>query len=156
MQDEEIDKKIKAALQASKRGNHEQRITLIQQFALEGKPEWMFALALCYRDGICLPRSIRHAEYWLRMATEQGFPKAIIALAGLRSASGPPDDLIKESRQIMTKAVNLGHITQGMMDENMDFLTESYEKEMRKTAKQVKREFRRGNTIFEFPAGAVV
>lgn len=140
MQDEERDEKFKNVLQACKENKHEKYIPLIQKLALEGDPKYMFYLATQYRDGIFLPQSIRHAEYWLRVATEKGYPDAIIALSDLRSGSGPPEDILKESRQILTRGVNRGFITQELMNDNMEELTQNHNQSMREFSKQMRRE----------------
>lgn len=155
MCDEETKQKFKAAMQASKKGNHEPIAALTRQFAFEGKRGWMFALALQYRDGVCVPESVEHAEFWIRMSAEQGYPDAILALAGRRSTCGPPEDLLKESRRILTRGVNRGHITQQVMDDNMDFLAKRNEQEVKKATKMFKEKLKDGH-LFDFSTGGAV
>ena len=143
-------------MQAAKKGNHEKSTKLIQQIALQWEPKWMYDLALKYRDGICIPESLIHAEFWLRMSAEHGYPDAIIALAGFRSASGPHGNLLKESEQILTKAVNRGYITQKVKDHNMEFLVSQNDQEIRKATKIVEKATRTVDVIYDFPAGSSV
>jgi TPR repeat protein len=152
MRDEEIQEKADEALQASKKGNHEKCTTLAQCLALGGDPKWMYILALKYRDGVCIPESPRHAEFWLRMSAESGYVKAIIALAELKSFFGPLDCFHKESEQILTKAVNLNHITQEVKDENLDLIIKRNDKAIWKSTKK----YPTKKMVYDFPAGAVV
>ncbi len=65
------------------RGDHAEAFRLYRNIAVLGIPEAHYRLGLMYKDGVGTRKSVRQAEYWLKLAAEENHPGAAAALSSI-------------------------------------------------------------------------
>lgn len=67
------------------RGDYAEAFRLYRNVAVLGIPEAHYRLGLMYLDGVGTRKSVRQAEYWLKLAASESHPGAAAALSALKS-----------------------------------------------------------------------
>jgi TPR repeat protein len=66
------------------RGNYAEAFRIYRNISVLGITEAHYRLGLMYAEGLGTRKSIRQAEYWLKLAATQNFPGAAEALASIK------------------------------------------------------------------------
>ncbi len=67
------------------RGDYAEAFRLYRNIGVLGISEAHYRLGLMYLDGVGTRKSIRQAEYWLKLAASENHPGAAAALSSLRA-----------------------------------------------------------------------